>query len=181
MPAISLSTARAGRSCSARHDPPRCSRSRTARSSSPESRRKGGANGFLSVTDWRAVRRNDSTLRKRISTRVFAKPVPLHARRFWLLLRRADAVHAVMQGLSGLFLTLYYEPTPERAYTASSTSRTTCSTAGSSARSTRGRPADGGVHHRAHDRVYVTASYKHPRELNWVAGVVLFVVTMVFR
>jgi menaquinol-cytochrome c reductase cytochrome b subunit len=29
-------------------------------------------------------------------------------------------------------------------------------------------------------RVYVTASYKHPREFNWVAGVLLFVITMTF-
>jgi quinol-cytochrome oxidoreductase complex cytochrome b subunit len=29
-------------------------------------------------------------------------------------------------------------------------------------------------------RVFWTASYKHPRELNWLAGIVLFMVTMAF-
>ena len=120
-------------------------------------------------------------LRNRIKTRVFAKPVPLHSRTIWYCFGGLTFIVAVLQGLTGLFLTLYYAPTPERAY--------------SSVFYISNYVQYGWLIRSIHAwgaqlmvifiiihiiRVFVTASYKHPRELNWVAGVVLFVVTMAF-
>ena len=120
-------------------------------------------------------------LRNRIRTRVFAKPVPMHARRFWYCFGGLTFFVAIMQGLSGLFLTLYYEPTPERAY-ASVFYISNYVQYGWLIRSIHAWGAQLMVVliiiHMI--RVYATASYKHPRELNWVAGVLLFVITMVF-
>jgi menaquinol-cytochrome c reductase cytochrome b subunit len=120
-------------------------------------------------------------LRNRIEKRVFAKPVPAHARRFWYCFGGLTFFTAVMQGLSGLFLTLYYEPTPERAY-ASVFYISNFVKYGWLIRSIHAWGAQLMVIfiiiHMI--RVYVTASYKHPREMNWVAGVILFVVTMAF-
>ena len=120
-------------------------------------------------------------LANRIETRVFAKPVPLHARRFWYCFGGLTFFTAVMQGLSGLFLTMYYEPTPERAY-ASVFYISHYVKYGWLIRSIHSWGAQLMIIfiiiHMI--RVYATASYKHPREFNWVAGVFLFVITMSF-
>jgi menaquinol-cytochrome c reductase cytochrome b subunit len=120
-------------------------------------------------------------LTNRIRTRVFAKPVPMHARRFWYCFGGLTFFVAIMQALSGIFLTLYYEPTPDRAY-ASVFYISNYVKYGWLIRSIHGWGAQLMVVfiiiHMI--RVYVTASYKHPREFNWVAGVLLFVITMSF-
>ena len=120
-------------------------------------------------------------LTNRIRTRVFAKPVPLHARRFWYCFGGLTFFVAVLQIMSGIFLTLYYEPTPDRAY-ASVFYISNYVKYGWLIRSIHSWGAQLMVVfiliHMI--RVYVTASYKHPRELNWVAGVLLFVITMSF-
>jgi len=120
-------------------------------------------------------------LTNRIRTRVFAKPVPLHARRFWYCFGGLTFFTAVMQMMSGVFLTLYYEPTPDRAY-ASVFYISNYVKYGWLIRSIHAWGAQLMVVfiiiHMI--RVYVTASYKHPREFNWIAGVLLFVITMSF-
>ena len=120
-------------------------------------------------------------LSNRLETRVFAKPVPMHARRFWYCFGGLTFFVALMQAASGVFLTFYYEPTPDRAY-ASVFYISHYVQYGWLIRSIHAWGAQLMVIfiivHMI--RVYATASYKHPRELNWVAGVFLFVVTMAF-
>jgi menaquinol-cytochrome c reductase cytochrome b subunit len=120
-------------------------------------------------------------LTNRLHTRVFARPVPQHARRFWYCFGGLTFFTAVVQGLTGVFLMLYYEPTPDRAY-ASVFYIVNFVKYGWLVRS---------IHLWGSQlmvafiiihiiRVFVTASYKHPREFNWVAGVLLFVITLLF-
>jgi menaquinol-cytochrome c reductase cytochrome b subunit len=120
-------------------------------------------------------------LTNRIRTPVFAKPVPAHARTFWYCFGGLTFFTAMMQIMSGTFLTLYYEPTPDRAY-ASVFYISNYVKYGWLIRSIHSWGAQLMVVfviiHMI--RVYVTASYKHPREFNWVAGVLLFTVTMTF-
>lgn len=116
-----------------------------------------------------------------IRTRVFIKPVPAHTRRFWFCFGGVTFVTAIMQALSGAVLAFYYQPTPERAY-ASIFYISHYVKYGWFIRSVhvwgaRLMVAFIIIHML---RVYVTASYKHPRELNWVAGVFLFIITMAF-
>jgi quinol-cytochrome oxidoreductase complex cytochrome b subunit len=116
-----------------------------------------------------------------IRTQGLSRSVPPHARRFWFCFGGLTFATAVLQALSGIVLAFYYQPTPERAY-ASIFYISNYVKYGWFIRS---------VHvwgsrlmllfivvHMI--RVYVTASYKRPREMNWVAGVFLFVVTMGF-
>jgi menaquinol-cytochrome c reductase cytochrome b subunit len=120
-------------------------------------------------------------LRYRLDQRVFGKPVPMHARRFWYCFGGLTFFVALLQAASGIFLTFYYEPTPDRAY--------------SSVFYISNYVKYGWLIRSIHSwgaqlmvifviihmiRVYATASYKHPREFNWVAGVLLFVITMAF-
>ena len=68
--------------------------------------------------------------------------------------------------------------TPTRAC---STSARTCSSAGGSAPSITGPPAAWSCWSFVHMlRVFFTGAYKAPRELNWLTGVLLFVITMGF-
>ncbi len=87
----------------------------------------------------------------------------------------------VLQVLSGLLLSLYYTPSETEAYT-------------SIQRLHQAVPLGGilrSVHHWAANlmvvmvilhmlRVFVTGSYQRPRELNWIAGVLLFSLTLGF-
>jgi menaquinol-cytochrome c reductase cytochrome b subunit len=109
------------------------------------------------------------------------RSVPPHARRFWYCFGGLTFATAILQALSGIVLAFYYQPTPERAY-ASIFYISNYVNYGWFIRSvhiwgSRLMVAFIVVHM---VRVYVTASYKHPREMNWLAGVFLFVVTMAF-
>jgi menaquinol-cytochrome c reductase cytochrome b subunit len=116
-----------------------------------------------------------------LRTRALPRSAPPHARRFWFCFGGLTFATAVLQALSGIVLAFYYQPTPERAY-ASIFYISNYVKYGWFIRS---------VHvwgsrlmllfilvHMI--RVYVTASYKRPREMNWVAGVFLFVATVGF-
>lgn len=109
------------------------------------------------------------------------RTVPRSAKRFWYCLGGLALFSAILMALSGVFLAFYYQPTPNKAY-ASVFYISNYVRYGWLIRS---------VHvwgsrimialvvlHMA--RVFVTASYKHPRELNWIAGVLLLVVTLGF-
>lgn len=120
-------------------------------------------------------------LAARLRARVYVKRVPAYARSFWFCFGGLTFVTAVMQALSGIVLAFYYQPTPERAYT----SIFYISNYVKYGWFIRSIHVWGArmmilliVVHML--RVYVTASYKHPRELNWVVGVLLFIVTMAF-
>jgi quinol-cytochrome oxidoreductase complex cytochrome b subunit len=116
-----------------------------------------------------------------LGTPLYERTVPAFARRFWYCFGGLTFLTAVLQGLSGAFLAMYYQPTPERAY--------------ASVFYIDNYVRYGWLIRSAHAwgsqlmvvlmlvhmiRVYATASYKHPREFNWVAGTLLFLVTMMF-
>ena len=116
-----------------------------------------------------------------IRTWASSRSVPAHARGFWFCFGGLTFATAVLQALSGIVLAFYYQPTPERAY-ASIFYISHFVNYGWFIRSvhvwgSRLMVVFIVVHML---RVYVTASYKHPREYNWVVGVGLFVVTMAF-
>lgn len=98
---------------------------------------------------------------------------------WWNTLGSASLFLFVMQGLTGIFLTVYYTPSPDHAY--------------DSIRFIMNDLAFGwlirGMHHWGSSlmvlvvfihmiRVFVTASYKYPRELTWLVGVGLLLLTV---
>jgi len=98
---------------------------------------------------------------------------------WWNTLGSASLFLFVMQGLTGIFLTVYYTPSPDHAY--------------DSIRYIMNDIAFGwmirGIHHWGASlmvlvvfihmvRVFVTASFKYPRELTWLIGVGLLLLTV---
>jgi quinol-cytochrome oxidoreductase complex cytochrome b subunit len=98
---------------------------------------------------------------------------------WWNTLGSASLFLFVMQGLTGIFLTVYYTPSPDHAY--------------DSIQFIMNDLAFGwlirGMHHWGSSlmvlvvfihmiRVFVTASFKYPRELTWLVGVGLLLLTV---
>lgn len=98
---------------------------------------------------------------------------------WWNTLGSASLFLFVMQGLTGIFLTVYYTPSPDHAY--------------DSIQYIMNGVAFGwlirGMHHWGATlmvlvvfihmlRVFFSASYKFPRELTWMIGVLLFLLTL---
>jgi quinol-cytochrome oxidoreductase complex cytochrome b subunit len=98
---------------------------------------------------------------------------------WWNTLGSASMFLFVMQGLTGIFLTVYYTPSPDHAY--------------DSIQYIMNDVAFGwlirGIHHWGSSlmvivvvihmvRVFVTASYKYPRELTWLIGAALLICTL---
>ena len=98
---------------------------------------------------------------------------------WWYTLGSASLFLAIMQATTGIFLTIYYIPTPEEAY--------------SSIEYIMNDVAFGwlirGMHHWGATlmvaivflhmlRVFFYGAYKYPREVTWVTGVFLLLVTM---
>ncbi len=112
--------------------------------------------------------------------RIMDKPVPAWINYFYCF-GGVTFTLFLMQVLTGLLLSVFYSPSETEAYQSiQRLSRTV--PLGNLLRST---------HHWAANlmvvmvmlhmfRVFVTGSYKNPRELNWVAGAFLFVMTMSF-
>lgn len=120
-------------------------------------------------------------LSNRVRTALASRTVPLGARRYWYCFGGLAFFAAIMQALSGMFLAFYYQPTPDKAF-ASVFYLSNYVHYGWLVRS---------VHvwgsrlmialvlvHMA--RVFITGSYKRPREFNWVAGTLLLATTMTF-
>ncbi len=109
------------------------------------------------------------------------EPVPQHIKRWWFSLGGTPAYLFFIQITTGILLTFYYQPTADRAYE-------------SMELITHGVPFGWFVRsiHKwsAHLmiatvilhllRVFFTRSYRHPRQLNWVFGVVLLMITLSF-
>ena len=108
---------------------------------------------------------------------VFDRKVPKV--NWWFTLGSASLFLAVMQGATGIFLTVYYVPTPEDAY--------------KSIEYIMNDVAFGwlvrGIHHWGANlmvvivflhmlRVFIYGAYKYPREVTWITGVVLLLVTL---
>ena len=109
------------------------------------------------------------------------KPVPKHAIRWYFCLGGITFALFLFQGVTGILLSLYYKPTPEGAY--------------ESILFIMNNVRFGWLIRSIHSwsstlmiafcvahmmRVFITGSYKNPRELNWVAGVVLLLLTLAF-
>lgn len=114
-------------------------------------------------------------------TKILNKPVPKYALRWFYCLGGITAFLFVTQAITGIMLAFYYKPTPEAAF-ASIQYIETQVRFGSSIRM---------IHHWAANlmilmctahmlRVFIMGAYKKPRELNWVSGVVLLLLTLVF-
>jgi cytochrome b len=109
------------------------------------------------------------------------KPVPKYALHWWYCLGGITAFLFVVQGITGILLAFYYKPTPEAAY-ASIQYIESQVYLGAAIRAIHHWCANGMivmcVAHMA--RVFIMGAYKKPRELNWVSGVLLLVLTLVF-
>ncbi len=120
-------------------------------------------------------------LQNSLEANVFSKPVPMHARRFWYCFGGLTFFVFLLQVASGVWLSFYYVPTPEQAY-ASVFYISNYVNYGWLIRSIHAWGAQLMVVfiliHMI--RVFVTGSYKNPREFNWVVGVLLFLITMAF-
>lgn len=114
-------------------------------------------------------------------TKILKKPVPKYALHWWYCLGGITAFLFVVQGITGILLAFYYKPTPEAAY-ASIQYIETQVYFGSAIRAIHHWCANGMivmcVAHML--RVFIMGAYKAPRELNWVSGVLLLVLTLVF-
>jgi quinol-cytochrome oxidoreductase complex cytochrome b subunit len=77
--------------------------------------------------------------------------VPIHATNYIYCFGGIAFVLFIILAITGILLSVYYQPTPDGAYQS--------------------------VHML---RVFFTGAYKRPRELNWLSGVVLMVITLGF-
>ncbi len=113
--------------------------------------------------------------------KVLNKPVPKYALHWWYCLGGITAFLFVVQGITGILLAFYYKPTPEAAY-ASIQYIETQVYFGSAIRA---------IHHWCANamivmcvahmlRVFIMGAYKRPRELNWMSGAFLLILTLVF-
>ncbi len=135
------------------------------------------ANWWTRVGDW-----FDERFDVRVPLGVFLKkPVPKHAIRWYFCLGGITFALFLIQGVTGILLSLYYRPSPNEAY--------------ESILFIMNNVRFGWLIRSIHSwaatlmvafcvahllRVYITGSYKKPRELNWVAGVVLLLLTLAF-
>ncbi|MFO0951469.1 MAG: cytochrome bc complex cytochrome b subunit [Isosphaeraceae bacterium] len=107
------------------------------------------------------------------------EPVPNHLKRWWFCLGGTPAYLFVVQIVTGILLAFYYESAPQRAY--------------ESIRYITHEAAYGWYFRSLHKwgatfmiaavilhqtRVYFTAAYRKPRELNWVVGMGLLLCTL---
>ena len=113
--------------------------------------------------------------------KILKKPVPNWARRWWYCLGGITAFLFIVQGATGIMLSFYYNPTPEAAYASIQFIETEVYF-GSAIRMIHHWSANGMVVMcLAHMlRVFIMGAYKPPRELNWISGVILGLVTMAF-
>ncbi len=107
------------------------------------------------------------------------EPVPNHLRRWWFCLGGTPAYLFVVQIATGILLAFYYQPSPETAY--DSVERiTTAVNYGWYFRSVHKWAATlmiaAVILHQM--RVYFTAAYRKPREINWMIGMCLLLCTL---
>jgi cytochrome b6 len=136
-----------------------------------------GRNWITRVGDWL-----DERFDVRIPLQAFLKkPVPKHAIRWYFCLGGITFALFLIQGVTGILLSLYYRPTPGEAY--------------ESILFIMNNVRFGWLIRSIHSwsatlmiafclahmlRVFFTGSYKRPRELNWVAGILLLLLTLAF-
>lgn len=114
-------------------------------------------------------------------SKILNKPVPKFALRWWYCLGGITAFLFVIQAITGIMLAFYYKPTPEAAYGSIQYIETQVRF-GAGIRS---------IHHWAANgmiilciahllRVFIMGAYKSPRELNWISGILLLIITLAF-
>ncbi len=108
------------------------------------------------------------------------EPVPNHLRRWWFALGGTPAYLFVVQIVTGILLAFYYEPSPQTAY--NSVARITNEVPfGWYVRSVHKWGAQlmiaAVVLHQM--RVYFTGAYRKPREINWIVGMCLLLLSLV--
>ncbi len=114
-------------------------------------------------------------------SKVLEKPVPDWQRRWWYCLGGLTFFFFFVQGVTGIMLAFYYKPTPEAAY-ASIQFIESQVYFGRLIRMIHHWSANSMVvmcfAHMA--RVFIMGAYKKPRELNWISGVTLLILTLAF-
>jgi len=114
-------------------------------------------------------------------TKILKKPVPRYALKWWYCLGGITFFLFVVQGLTGILLAFYYQPTPETAFTSIQYIES----------EVRFGAAIRAIHHWSANgmivmviahmlRVFIMGAYKKPRELNWVSGAFLLILTLAF-
>jgi len=114
-------------------------------------------------------------------SKILKKPVPKFALHWWYCLGGITAFLFVIQGLTGIMLAFYYKPTAAEAYASIQFIENEVRF-GSAIRMIHHWAANGMiVMCIAHMlRVFIMGAYKRPRELNWVSGILLLVLTLAF-
>ena len=114
-------------------------------------------------------------------SKILNKPVPKYALRWFYCLGGITAFLFVIQTVTGIMLAFYYQPTPEAAFSSIQYIESQVRF-GASVRFIHHWAANGMiVMCMAHMlRVFIMGAYKRPRELNWVSGVLLLLLTLAF-
>ncbi|MCI0521269.1 MAG: cytochrome b N-terminal domain-containing protein [Chloroflexi bacterium] len=114
-------------------------------------------------------------------SKVLNKPVPKYALRWWYCLGGITAFLFLVQGFTGILLAFYYRPTPEAAYASIQFIESQVQF-GAAIRAIHHWAANGMILMcTAHMlRVLISGAYKPPREMNWMSGVLLLVLTLAF-
>ncbi|NIM92445.1 MAG: hypothetical protein GTO18_01855 [Anaerolineales bacterium] len=113
--------------------------------------------------------------------KILKKPVPLFSTKWWYCLGGIAFTLLLIQGVTGILLAFYYKPTPAEAHASIQFIENEVRF-GSAIRS---------IHHWTANatiivvvahliRVFITGAFKPPRELNWVSGVLLLILTLGF-
>ncbi len=113
--------------------------------------------------------------------KVLGKPVPLYATRWMYCLGGITFALFAVQGITGILLAFYYKPTPAEAYASIQFIEN----------EVRFGAAIRAIHHWSANgmvvmvvahmlRVFIHGAFKAPRELNWVSGVLLLLITLGF-
>ena len=148
-----------------------------ARSASAWSTRAAWEKKKKRITNWVDERYQLSEFLKPI----LSKPVPDWQRRWWYCLGGLTFFLFLVQGTTGIMLAFYYKPTPAEAYASIQFIENEV-LLGSAVRMIHHWSANGmivmAVAHML--RVFIMGAYKPPRELNWVSGVTLGVMTLAF-
>ena len=113
--------------------------------------------------------------------KALAKPVPRFAMKWWYCLGGLTFALFAILGVTGILLAFYYKPTPEGAYASIQYIEN----------EVRFGAAIRAIHHWSANgmvvmvvahmlRVFISGAFKPPRELNWMTGVLLLVITLGF-
>jgi hypothetical protein len=114
-------------------------------------------------------------------SKILSKPVPRFAMKWWYCLGGITAFLFIVQGITGIMLAFYYKPTAAEAYASIQFIEN----------EVRFGAAIRAIHHWAANgmivmcmahmlRVFIMGAYKRPRELNWISGTLLLILTLVF-